>query len=78
MIRGDGTGSGGIDEPRLAASKGRGCRQLGRPVDVVTARSADRHPPASAVLVRADGYLVWATDGTSGRSTYDSPHEALT
>ncbi len=50
-------------------------------VDVITARAADRYPPASAVLVRPDGYLAWATDGTSGQSMHDMHdhlHEALT
>lgn len=47
-------------------------------VDVITARAADRHLPASAVLVRPDGYLAWATDDTSGQSRHHHMHEALT
>ncbi|MEU7024044.1 FAD-dependent monooxygenase [Streptomyces sp. NPDC046203] len=47
-------------------------------VDVITARSADRSRPASAILVRPDGYLAWAGDDTAGRPMRDHLHEALT
>ncbi|MFE5176490.1 FAD-dependent monooxygenase [Streptomyces sp. NPDC056634] len=47
-------------------------------VDVITARSANRSLPASAILVRPDGYLAWATDDTAGQSMRHHLHEALT
>ncbi|WP_327580049.1 FAD-dependent monooxygenase [Streptomyces sp. NBC_00145] len=47
-------------------------------VDVIIARSADRSLPASAILVRPDGYLAWATDDTAGQSMRHHMHEALT
>lgn len=47
-------------------------------VDVIMARASDRYLPASAVLVRPDGYLAWATDDMSGQSRHHHMHEALT
>ncbi|MGP9023127.1 FAD-dependent monooxygenase [Streptomyces sp. BR1] len=48
-------------------------------VDMISAPSADRSLPASAILVRPDGYLAWATDDdTSGQSTRHHLHKALT
>ncbi|WP_405597832.1 MULTISPECIES: FAD-dependent monooxygenase [unclassified Streptomyces] len=47
-------------------------------VDVITARSANRSLPASAILVRPDGYLAWATDDTAGQSMRHHLHAALT
>ncbi|MFB8271266.1 FAD-dependent monooxygenase [Streptomyces sp. NPDC055955] len=46
-------------------------------VDVITARAADRHLSASAVLVRPDGYLAWATDDRPGESMHHDMHKAL-
>lgn len=46
-------------------------------VDVITVRSADRSLSASAILVRPDGYLAWATDGTPD-SARRHLHQALT
>ncbi|MEZ0096373.1 FAD-dependent monooxygenase [Streptacidiphilus sp. EB129] len=47
-------------------------------VDVITARSADRSRPASAILVRPDGYLAWATDEAASQSMRHHMREALT
>jgi hypothetical protein len=46
-------------------------------VDVVAARSAERSLQASALLVRPDGYLAWATDDRPGRSLRHDLHRAL-
>ncbi|MFB7998390.1 FAD-dependent monooxygenase [Streptomyces sp. NPDC056002] len=46
-------------------------------VDVITARAADRHLSASAVLVRPDGYLAGATDDTPGEPMLHDMHKAL-
>ncbi|MFE0386431.1 FAD-dependent monooxygenase [Streptomyces bungoensis] len=46
-------------------------------VDVITARSVARSLPASAFLVRPDGYLAWATDETAGPPRRHSLAEVL-
>ncbi|MFF4010663.1 hypothetical protein [Streptomyces sp. NPDC001717] len=46
-------------------------------VDIITARSADRSLSASALLIRPDGYLAWATDDTPD-SARRHLHQALT
>ncbi|MFF4579817.1 hypothetical protein [Streptomyces sp. NPDC001389] len=46
-------------------------------VDIITGRSAGRSLSASAILIRPDGYLAWATDDTSD-SARRHLHQALT